>query len=287
VAARKGYYAEEGLLVTFGPGGPNAQTVPPVLAGQAQFAQFSTTNQFLVAVGAGRPLKLFACGYQLSPYGYISLPKAPVRKPQDFVGKTVAVNPNGRQGLALILALHKIDPATVKVVTMGTDMTALLAGQVDVASGFITNTKALSMLGPDRIVMTSEEAGITGYANPYFTSAQGYDKQKDVLARFIKATAKGWKWAYDNRRAAVDVMCEAYPNLDKQVEYDTVDIIMRLSFTHETREHGWGWFSNERLNRQIDIYKTAGIFAGAVPSASEIATQEVLQKTAGSRAKVG
>jgi NitT/TauT family transport system substrate-binding protein len=287
VSAKKGYYAEEGLSVTFGPGGPNAQTVAPLLSGQAQFAQFSTTNQFLLACGAGRPLKLFACGYQYSPYAYFSLPKSPVRTPKDFIGKTVAVNPNGRQGLNLILSLHKIDPASVRVVTMGTDMTALIAGQVDVAAGFLTNTKALSVLGADRIVMTSEDAGVTGYANPYFTSAEKYEGQKDVLARFLRATAKGWKWAYENRQAAVDIMCEAYPNLEKQTEYDTVDAVMRIAFTSATKEKGWGWFSDERLGRQLDLYSAAGFLTASPPTLANISTHEILERTSAARPRIG
>src|SRR3954469_18905919 len=43
VAQNKGFFKEEGLDVTFGPGGPNAQTVPPVLSGQAQMGQLSST----------------------------------------------------------------------------------------------------------------------------------------------------------------------------------------------------------------------------------------------------
>src|ERR1700733_14828029 len=37
VAQKKGFFEEQGLDVTFGPGGPNGQTVPPVLSGRAQF----------------------------------------------------------------------------------------------------------------------------------------------------------------------------------------------------------------------------------------------------------
>ncbi|MBX3538986.1 MAG: ABC transporter substrate-binding protein [Chelatococcus sp.] len=104
VAQQKGFFKDEGLDVTFGPGGPNAQTVPPVLAGQAQLGQLSSTAQFFTAFEAGRPLMLFASGYRYSPYAYISLPGKPIRTPQDFIGKTVAINPNGRYLLDLVMA---------------------------------------------------------------------------------------------------------------------------------------------------------------------------------------
>ena len=288
IAAHKlGYFAAEGLAVTFGAGGPNAQTVPPVLSGQAQAGQFTTT-QALAAYGAGRPIKIFACGYQYTPYAYISLPRSPIRTPQDLIGKTVALNPNGRFTLELILALHKIDPAKVRTVTMGADMTPLIAGQVDAVTGFITNTKALSILGPDRILMTSESAGVTSYANAYFTSAENYERQKDVLTRFIRAVAKGWGWAFENRKAAVDAMCDAYPNLDREIEYATVDTVMDISFGSTTREHGWGWFDDARIARQIALFEGArSVFKDRVPSVADVSTQEILTATAGVRPKFG
>ncbi|WP_239521535.1 ABC transporter substrate-binding protein, partial [Stenotrophomonas maltophilia] len=79
-----------------------------MLTGQALVGQLSGTSQALMAYGAGRPVKMFACGYQYSPYAFISLPRAPIRIPSDFVGKTVAVQPTGRFILDLILAQHRI-----------------------------------------------------------------------------------------------------------------------------------------------------------------------------------
>jgi NitT/TauT family transport system substrate-binding protein len=287
VAQKKGFFAEQGLAVTFAPGGPNAQTVPPVLAGQSQVGQFSTTSQALVAYGAGRPVRFFACGFQQSPYAYFSLPRSPIRTPQDMIGKTIAVNPNGRFTLQLILALNKIDPAKVRVVTQGVDMAPLIAGQVDAVTGFVTNTKALSVLGADRIVLTSEQAGFTAYANTYFTSDDSYEKHKPILARFVRAVAKGWGWSFANRKAAVDIMCEAYPNLDKEIELATVDIIMDLSFSAATKANGWGWFDNAKIQRQIETFATApDTFKTRVPELAAVCTQEILEQTAGDRPRL-
>ena len=288
VALKKGYFDEQGLAVTFSPGGPNAQTAPPVLSGQAQLGEFSTTSQALVAYGAGRPVKLFACGYQYSPYAYISLPRSPIRTPQDMIGKTIAVNPNGRFTLDLILALNKIDPSKVRVVTQGVDMTPLVAGQVDAVTGFLTNTKALSVLGPDRIVLTAEKAGFTSYANAYFVSGETYDSQKPTLTKFVRAVAKGWGWAFENRRAAVEIMCQAYPNLDKDIEFETVDIVMGLSFNEATKAKGWGWFDDSRIERQIQIFESAaGTFKTRVPDLAGFATHEILDQTVGDRPRLG
>ncbi len=287
VAQNKGFFKEQGLDVTFGPGGPNAQTVPPVLTGQAQLGQLSSTAQFFTAFEAGRPLKLFASGFRYSPYAYISLPKTPIRTPADLVGKTVAINPNGRYLLDLIMAKNGLDRSSVKVVTMGADMTPLIAGQVDAVSGFLTNTKALSILGSDIVTLVPANTGVPNYANSYFTAADAFENQKENLARFVRAVAKGWGWAFENRRAAVDIMCEAYPALDREIEYKTVDLIMSLSFDETTKEHGWGWHTREKLTTQINLFKEIGKFPGHVPVVDECATWDILEMTADARPKLG
>ena len=71
-------------------------------------------------------------------------------------------------------------------------MTPLVAGQVDAVTGFLTNTKALSILGPDIVTLLPANAGVPNYANAYFTAADAYEPQKQNLARFIRGVAKGW-----------------------------------------------------------------------------------------------
>ncbi|WP_163545129.1 ABC transporter substrate-binding protein, partial [Klebsiella pneumoniae] len=71
-------------------------------------------------------------------------------------------------------------------------------------------------------------------ANAYFTSSETYEAQKPVLARFIRAVAKGWGWAFQNRAEAIDILCDAYPNLDREIERATVDIVMEISFDRIT-----------------------------------------------------
>jgi NitT/TauT family transport system substrate-binding protein len=285
VAKEKGFFADEGLDVTLRGGGPNAQTLPPLLAGQAQLGRM-TSAQALVANGAGRPVMFFACGYQYSPYAYISLPRSPIRTPQDLVGKTIAVNPNGRFTLQLILNLHGIDPDSVKVITQSADMTALLVGQADAVTGFLTNTSALAAIGKDRIVMTAESGGVVGYANAYLCTQDAFKTEQDAFAKFVRACAKGWG-AFENRKDAVDIMCDAYPNLDRAVEHATVDTVMEIAFGPETKANGWGWFNREKLQKQIDIFASGKAFAVSTPVLDEVSSQAVLKATADARPRLG
>jgi NitT/TauT family transport system substrate-binding protein len=170
---------------------------------------------------------------------------------------------------------------------MGADMSPLLSGQVDAVTGFLTNTTALAVLGPDIITLTGTEAGVPSYANSYFTAADAFDGQKDVLIRFVRAVSKAWGWVYENRKAAVDIMCDAYPALDRQVEYKTIDTIVALSFDDVTKTNGWGWHDREKLQTQVDQFKAAGAFPDKTPNLDECISWDILRATADVRPKLG
>ena len=130
------------------PGGPNSATLAPVVSGQAGLGQFSGVSQLLLARSAGAPVRLFATGYQQAPFAYFSLPRAPVHKPEDLYGKRIGIQPTARATLDALIAKAKLDPAKLNISTMGFDMTPLATGQLDVVTGWITNTQALAVIGP-------------------------------------------------------------------------------------------------------------------------------------------
>lgn len=288
VALKRGLLKEQGFEVEFQPGGPNSATVPPVATGQALIGQFSSTNQAMVAVAAGVPIKILATGFRTAPFAYFSLPKAAVRKPEDLIGKRVGTQPAARYVTDALLKKYKIDPGKVQVINMGFDMAPLVNGQVDVVTGWVTNTRALSVIGPDRIDYMVVEAGIYNYGNAYFTSNEGLEKNTESITRFMKAVAKGWDWAYNNRVAAVDIMCDAYPQIEREIEKKTVDLVMKLSFDKDTAANGWGWFDPARIQETADLFGSVGLFKdGKSPKAADFTTSRILDATRSERPKFG
>ena len=78
---------------------------------------------------------------------------------------------------------------------MGSDMNQLLTGQAQAVTGWLTNTNALSILGPDRVDLMLWDTGIQLYANVYYTTDDMLDEHSDVLANFLGASARGWGYA--------------------------------------------------------------------------------------------
>jgi len=288
VALRKGFFEEEGFKAEFIPGGPNSATVPPVVTGQALIGQFSSTNQAMIAAASDIPVKVFAAGYRTAPFAYFSLPRAPVRKPEDLIGKKLGTQPTARFATDALLKKYNIDANRLKIINIGFDMTPLLTGDVDVVTGWVTNTKALSVIGPDRIDFMIKDAGITNYGNAYFASDDAIAKHPDQITKVLKALSKGWEWAFNNRSQAVDILCDAYTSLERPIEHKSVDIVMDLSFDKDTAVNGWAWFDPARAQTTLDLFASVDFFKEKKkPKLDDFITTRFLEATKDSRAKLG
>ena len=287
VGLAKGYYEGAGVELEITPGGPGVDGVASVAAGRAGVGQLSSSPSLMLARSAGIPVKAFAAGYQKHPFTYFSLADNPIRSPQDMIGKTIATQPTAQILLRALLAKNGIAEDQVEVVNMGSDMNQLLTGQAQAVTGWLTNTNALSILGPDRVDLMLWDTGIQLYANVYYTTDDMLDEHSDVLANFLGASARGWGYARDNPEEAVDILVETYPNLDRESELQAVGPVLGFSFNDTTASHGWGAMNADNWQDQIDAYAGLDQFQGDVPKLDDVMTSAILEATADVRPMKG
>ena len=286
-ASEQGFFEEEGLELEITAGGPNVDGVASVASGRASLGSISSSPSLMLARSQGLPIKCIAAGYQQHPFTYFSLEKNPVREPQDLIGKTVATNGTARILLQALLAANDIPENEVEVLVMGSDMSPLLTGQADVVTGWKTNTSALEVLGEERVDMTLWDAGIKLYANPYYVTDTSLSESPEMVSGALRAIARGWGWVRDNPEAAVEILVSRYPNLDKEAELKTVDMVVDYSFNEATAEHGWGTMTRENWQAQLDAYDQLGQFEGEAPTVDDVMTLSVLEETASARPTYG
>ncbi len=135
--------------------------------------------------------------------------------------------------LRALLAKNKIPEKDVTIVTIGADMAPLMTGQVDVVTGWLTNTTALKVLGDQRVDMRLWDTGVKLYALPYYATATTLKTKADVLAKFLRASGKGWAYASANRDKAVEHLVKEFPNLVAADEREALDVMLQYSFTAE------------------------------------------------------
>ena len=187
-----GFYEQEGIEVKFQPGGPNIDGVAVVAAGRFEVGQVSSSPSLMLAASQDLPVVCFAAGAQEHPYAFFSLKKNPVREPKDLIGKKVGIQATGVILLRALLAKNKIPEKDVTIVTIGADMSPVMTGQVDVVTGWLTNTTALKVLG-DR----ARRHAAVGHGREALRPALLRDRDRrsrrkaDMLAKFLRASGQG------------------------------------------------------------------------------------------------
>lgn len=286
-AKQLGYYEAEGIELRFQAGGPNIDGVAVVASGRFESGQVSSSPSLMLAASQDLPIRCFATGAQVHPYTFFSLKKNPVAKPADLVGKKVGIQATGVILLRALLARNGIPEKDVQIITIGADMAPLLTGQVDVVTGWLTNTTALKVLGPDRVDLRLWDAGVRLYALPYYATIDTLQKKGDVLAKFLRGSAKGWAYAHANRDAATDLLVKEFPNLNRADERVALDVMLEYAFSPRTLAEGWGTMDPKVWQEQIDLYAQLGQFTRKVPKLDEVVTFDILRATADARAKIG
>jgi len=128
VAIDQGYYKNEGLDLTYLPGGPDVIPESALIAGKAEVTLTTPDTTVSAIVDQGAKFKIIGTQYQKNPIGIVSLAKKPILKPQDMVGKTIAVPPVNIVSIEAVLKLNNIDPKSVNFVPYAYDPTPLIKG---------------------------------------------------------------------------------------------------------------------------------------------------------------
>ena len=286
-AKQMGFYDQEGIDLKFQSGGPNIDGVAVVAAGRFEVGQVSSSPSLMLAASQDIPIQCFAVGAQQHPYTFFSLKKNPVREPKDLVGKKVGIQATGVILLRALLAKNKIPEKDVTIVTIGADMAPLLTGQVDVVTGWLTNTTALKVLGPDRVDLRLWDAGVHLYALPYYATTTTIKTKADVLQKFLRASGKGWAYAHANRDEAVKLLVKEFPNLVAADEREALDVMLQYAFSARTGAEGWGTMDPAVWADQIGLYAELGQFSKRTPKLEEVMTMDILKATADGRPKIG
>lgn len=286
-AKHTGLYEQEGLDFHFQAGGPNIDGVAIVASGRYEVGQVSSSPSIMLAVSQDIPIRCIAVGAQRHPYAFFSLKKKPVHEPKDLIGKKVGIQATGLILLRALLAKNGIAEKDMEIITIGADMTPLMTGQVDTITGWVTNTSALSVLGDQRVDMRLWDTGVKLYALPYYATTKTIQTHGAELAKFLRATGKGWEYAYANQEKAVDYLIKEFPNLNRADEIEAAKVMLTFSFDANTKANGWGAMDPEVWREQIDLYAQLGQFSKRVPKVEEVMTLDILNATGNTRPRIG
>ena len=257
VAIAKGYYRDAGIDLKMQPGGPALDPIQVVAGGGTTFGDVASIGVLLNARSRGLPIKAFGTVLQKHPFAFFYLKSSGIHTPKDFEGKTIGIQPTARPLLEAVLQKHHVPKDRVKVVFVGGDIAPLATHQVDVITGWVidrlplfANLGLATQVGYFRLW----DLGIRQYAYTYFTTDQAFNQRRDVLARFLSASAKGWMDARDHPEEAIDIVLRSAPALNRPLEITTLRNMGDYFTSIATKQYGWGYMDPKVWAELSDTY---------------------------------
>lgn len=221
VAKEKGYYDEVDLDVKIRPGGPDIAP-EQVIAGGGADAIVNWLPSALAAREKGLALVNVAQFFNRAGNNITCLKSSGIKSPADFKGKTIGVIYGGNE-FPFLSWMSKLGlkvsgaNADIKTVRQGFNVDPILNKQADCVSTQIYNEyyQILDAGVPATELVTFffADNGVATLEDGLYTTADKLKDPKSVerLARFVKATIKGWQFAMDNPDEAAKIVVDADP----------------------------------------------------------------------------
>jgi NitT/TauT family transport system substrate-binding protein len=218
VAKDKGFYEEEGLDVTIKPGGPDIAT-PQVLAGGGADVIIDWMPSALATREKGVALVNIAQPFKKSGLMLTCRKDSGITKPEEFRGKTLGVWFFGNEYPFLSWMSHLGIPTTggadgVTVIKQGFNVDPLIQKQADCISTMTYNEYwqviDAGIPAEELIVFKYEDEGMATLEDGLYVLEESLTDPAfvDKMARFVKASMKGWEWAKANPDEAAMIVLE-------------------------------------------------------------------------------
>ena len=194
IAIDRGWYAEEGLDLTYLSGGPDVIPESSLLSNKADLALTTPDTTAKAVVDQGADFKIIGTQYQKNPIGIVSLASNPVNEPKDLIGKTLAVPPVNVISVEAMFRLNGIEPGAVKLVPYAYDPTPLIKGEIDASLDFTTNVPyTITQAGPEAVSFLLYDFGFTIYNDTVVVNSDTLRSRRKELVAWLRASRRGWE----------------------------------------------------------------------------------------------
>lgn len=267
-AKELGYYEEAGLPPVTLVSGGGSTGFDPVIAingfdNNVRIGIQASMAEVIKAHAEGVDVVAVAALLQQEPAGFLTLITADRRaqSPCDFEGGVVAMQSEAQWYVDLLGKL-----CSKKPLELGTDFTwipggwtpdCLTAGQCDFYCGWATNQPfALArqglVEGKDYEMFLIADFLPFYYGDVIVTTRSYLEKNPARVEAFVKATLKGQRYVLDHPEEAIEI-AGRIEGVDPEHASWRVPVQNRLVVSTDTKTHGIGWVSAEKVQEMINF----------------------------------
>jgi NitT/TauT family transport system substrate-binding protein len=278
-AQAKGYYAAENLDVEIKEGAGSGKTVS-LIGGQQD--DIGLADYLIMAGMAAKGMKVkgvYAI-VQNGTWAVVSHSDKPIKKPEDMIGKSIAMTADHKSIFDLLLRVNKIDPEKVKIqiTNAATRNTVFVNGNVDgflsvlVGSPLDLVVRAEQGKGKPITFMPVEDFGIAPMGQGLIVHEQYLATKADVLRRFLRASTRGLKDLVksENIDEAVEISLKGANASEERrhsVKLQWLETIPRLH-TKNSQGLPLGWAADKDAQETLNVLVNTGVLDKAPPVAS-------------------
>jgi diguanylate cyclase (GGDEF)-like protein/PAS domain S-box-containing protein len=219
-AQSKGFCQQENLDVNIVEGGRNVPALKQVLEGAAQYG-IGDADILLSRIN-GKPVVAIASIFQHSPYVLLSLRESKIKSPQDLIGKRIMLsNDQGATQFKAMMNKAGIGLEYVTVLPHTWNLQDLVNGSVDVVSAYATvEPVQLEAMGYHPSILSNQDYGVDFYGDILFTSQREVVKHPERVDAFLRATKKGWAYAFEHREEIARLIASMNGVSEHGITYD-------------------------------------------------------------------
>ena len=285
IGKAKGFYEAEGIDLDIQEGRGSAVSIQAVAAKSADFGYVDVPTMIKAAT-KGAPVKAVGVALQVSPMSVMGLADKNIKKPQDIVGKTIAMTPGDSMSQIWPLFLKKtgLKEDQYKVVSgdAQTKLNAVIHGQADLLLGYLMdqNIKIQDATKKPVEVIRFADYGVNLISSGVVAHKDTLAEKGDLVKRFMRATTKAFEETEKNPEAAIDAMLKAN---SKAGQRETLVIGIKLTtplyHTAETKGERPLRASMKDVNESLDLLvQYGGLDASLRGKAEDWVTNDYLPK---------
>jgi NitT/TauT family transport system substrate-binding protein len=230
---RGGIFKKHGLNldILYVQAGP--ESIQALIGSSIDIATASGVSAAVGTFAKGAPIRIIGSEMIGGPDLYWYVPTdSPIRRVEDFNGKTVAYSLTGSSSHAALLALiaqYKLTAKPTSTGNIASTITQTMTGQVDVGFGAAPFGLDLVEDGKIRIIATGNDVASlrTRTVRVNLTSVSNLQNRRDTIGRFHRAYKETVDWMYSDP-AALEQYAE-YSNLPEKIVLRVRNLIPKES----------------------------------------------------------
>jgi len=237
---RGGIFKKHGLdlEILYVQAGP--ESIQAVIGGSMDTATAAGVSAAVGTFAKGAPIRIIGSEMIGAPDLYWYVPaSSPIKKIEDFNGKTVAFSLTGSSshaGLLALIAQYKLTAIPTSTGTIAATITQTMTGQVDVGFGAAPFGLDLAEDGKIRIIATGNDVASlrSRTVRVNLTNVNTLQKRRDTIVRFNRAYQETVAWMYSDP-AALKHYGE-YSNLPEKIVLRVRELIPKESMATDRVE---------------------------------------------------